>query len=273
MTDHYAVLGNPIAHSKSPLIHRLFAQQTQQDMDYDAILFAIDAFNEGVQTLHLQGFQGMNVTVPFKFEAFHLCETVSERAQMAGAVNTLIRTATGWRGDNTDGAGLVADLRRLFGTLTGKQVLLLGAGGAASGVVKPLLDAEVDHLTIANRNADKAVALSTQAQHIRVNGCGYDVVPNQPYDIIINATAASLNGDLPPLKTGWFSEHTLAYDMMYAKNPTVFMQAATTFGAGQVCDGLGMLIEQAAEAFFLWRGIRPDTTAVRQALIDDSQIT
>jgi len=269
MTDHYAVLGNPIAHSKSPLIHRLFAQQTHQDMSYEAHLLPLDGFLTGVQTLHQQGFQGMNVTVPFKFEAFDLCETVTERAQMATAVNTLIRTPTGWRGDNTDGAGLVADLTSASGSLAGKQVLLLGAGGAASGVVKPLLDAKIDHLTIANRSAEKAVSLANRAQHTRVNGCGYDVVPNQPYDIIINATAASISGNLPPLKDGWFGEHTLAYDMMYGKEPTVFMQAATRYGAGQVCDGLGMLIEQAAEAFFLWRHVRPETSSLRQILMNN----
>jgi shikimate dehydrogenase len=267
MSDQYAVLGNPINHSKSPLIHRLFAEQTGQDMSYSAICLPIDGFVQGVKDLHQQGFNGMNVTVPFKFDAFAACESVSERAQLAGAVNTLIRTNTGWTGDNTDGAGLVADLTRLIGDLAGKRVLMLGAGGAASGVVKPLLDAKVDQLTIANRTTEKAVDLATRAQHLRVNGCGYDVVPNQPYDIVINATAASLAGDLPPLKAGWFSDvHCLAYDMMYAKEPTVFIQAATDFGCTQVADGLGMLVEQAAEAFYLWRGVRPNTQAVRDTL-------
>jgi shikimate dehydrogenase len=261
MTDQYAVLGNPISHSKSPLIHKLFSEQTQQDMSYTAICVPLDGFLSSLADLHAQGFKGMNVTVPFKFEAFAACEQVSERAQLAGAVNTLIRTDTGWTGDNTDGAGLVADLIRLVGDLAGKRVLMLGAGGAASGVVKPLLDAKVDQLTIANRTSDKAVDLATRAQHLRVNGCGYDVVPNQPYDIVINATAASLAGDLPPLKSGWFSDnHCLAYDMMYSKEATVFMQAAQSFGAQHTADGLGMLVEQAAEAFYLWRGIKPETT-------------
>ncbi len=263
MTDHYAVLGNPISHSKSPLTHRQFAEQTRQDMDYSAICLPLDGFVSGLGDLHEQGFRGINVTVPFKFEAFGICESVSERAQLAGAVNTLTRTETGWIGDNTDGAGLVADLVRLVGTLSGKRVLMLGAGGAASGVVKPLLDAKIDQLTIANRTAQKAIDLATRSQHLRINGCGYDVVPNQPYDIVINATAASLAGDLPPLKAGWFSDtHCLAYDMMYSKAPTVFMQAARAFGAQQTADGLGMLIEQAAEAFYVWRGIRPDTQQV-----------
>jgi shikimate dehydrogenase len=142
---------------------------------------------------------------------------------------------------------------------------MLGAGGAASGVVKPLLDAKVDQLTIANRTSDKATNLATRAQHLRVNGCGYDVVPNQPYDIIINATAASLAGDLPPLKAGWFADAgCLAYDMMYGKEPTIFMRAAKELGATHIADGLGMLIEQAAEAFFLWRGVRPNTVDIRQ---------
>jgi len=260
MTEQYAVLGNPISHSKSPLIHRLFSEQTGQDMTYTAICLPLDGFIAGLAELHAQGFKGMNVTVPFKFEAFNACEQVSERAQLAGAVNTLVRTSTGWTGDNTDGAGLVNDLTRLVGDLAGKRVLMLGAGGAASGVVKPLLDAKVDQLTIANRTAEKAADLAARAQHLRVNGCGYDVVPNQPYDIIINATAASLAGDLPPLKAGWFADsHCLAYDMMYSKEPTVFMQAAQAFGAQQTADGLGMLVEQAAEAFYLWRGIKPET--------------
>ena len=267
MSDQYAVLGNPISHSKSPLIHRLFAEQTGQDMNYSAICLAVDGFVQGIADLHQQGFKGMNVTVPFKFEAFAACESVSERAQLAGAVNTLIRTNTGWTGDNTDGAGLVADLTRLVGDLAGKRVLMLGAGGAASGVVKPLLDAKVDQLTIANRTPAKAVDLAARAQHLRVNGCGYDVVPNQPYDMVINATAASLAGDLPPLKAGWFNDaHCLAYDMMYSKEATVFMRAATDFGCTQVADGLGMLVEQAAEAFYLWRGVRPDTQAARTSL-------
>lgn len=264
--DLYAVLGNPIAHSKSPLIHRLFAEQTGQQLDYQAICIATDAFNERLAELHQQGYLGMNVTVPFKFDAFALCESVSERAELAGAVNTLIRSEQGWRGDNTDGAGLVADLQQLLGDLSGKRVLMLGAGGAASGVVKPLLDAGLDQLTIANRTASKAVALAEKTQHLRINGCGFDVVPNQPYDIVINATAASLAGELPPLKAGWFSDNCLAYDMMYAKEATVFMQAAQAQGAAHQADGLGMLIEQAAEAFYLWRGVRPDTQSVRTTL-------
>lgn len=269
--DLYAVLGNPIAHSKSPTIHQMFAEQTQQSIDYTAICVDIDGFDAALNDLHQQGYLGMNVTVPFKFDAFAACEQVSERAEIAGAVNTLIRTETGWRGDNTDGAGLVADLERLIGSLAGKRVLMLGAGGAASGVVKPLLDAKVDQLTIANRTAQKAVDLATKAQHLRVNGCGFDVVPDQPYDLVINATAASLAGELPSLKAGWFSEHCLAYDMMYGKEPTVFLQAAARYGAMQLADGLGMLVEQAAEAFYLWRGIKPDTQTVlhslRQALV------
>lgn len=263
----YAVLGNPIAHSQSPLIHRLFAEQTQQAMIYEAVCLPLDGFVTGINDLHAQGFMGMNVTVPFKFEAFAACESVSERAQLAGAVNTLIRTDVGWKGDNTDGAGLVTDLTRLIGNLAGKRLLMLGAGGAASGVVKPLLDAKVDQLTIANRTAQRAIDLAERVQHGRVNGCGFDVVPNQPYDVIINATAASLAGDLPPLKAGWFADAgCLAYDMMYGKEPTIFMQAAQQLGAERQADGLGMLVEQAAEAFYLWRNVRPDTDSVRLEL-------
>lgn len=257
---HYAVLGNPIAHSKSPLIHQQFAQQMQQNIDYKAILVPLGQFIEKTRNLFDAHYQGMNVTVPFKFEAFSACEQRSERAERAGAVNTMIRTETGWYGDNTDGIGLVNDLLRLT-ELKAKRVLLLGAGGAASGVIQPLLQAGVDQLTIANRNADKATALAKSAQHLRINGCGYEVVPAQPYDIIINATSASLAGDLPPLKPAWF-ENALAYDMMYGKEPTIFLKTAHEYAAQQCIDGLGMLVEQAAEAFYLWRGVRPETLPV-----------
>ncbi len=257
---HYAVLGNPIAHSKSPQIHQQFAQQTQQNIDYKAILVPLDQFIEKTQSLFSEDFQGLNVTLPFKFEAFSACERHSERAERAGAVNTMIRTESGWYGDNTDGVGLVNDLLRLT-ELNAKRVLLLGAGGAASGVIQPLLQAGVDQLTVANRSADKAVALAESAQHLRINGCGYEVVPAQPYDIIINATSASLAGDLPPLKPAWF-ENALAYDMMYGKAPTIFLRTAQDYAAQHCVDGLGMLVEQAAEAFYLWRGIRPETAPV-----------
>lgn len=263
MTARYAVLGHPIAHSKSPLIHRLFAEQTGQDMVYEAIELPLDDFNEGVARLRAQGLLGMNVTVPFKFDAYALADSHSERASAAGAVNTLIRTDSGWHGDNTDGAGLVSDLLRLTGSLQGKHLLMLGAGGAASGVVMPLLTAGITSLTITNRTASKARELAARAQDAaRVHGCGFTEAPAQAYDIIINATAASLAGELPPLQNDWFSNQTLAYDMMYGKTDTPFIQAARTQGAGTLADGLGMLVEQAAEAFWLWRGVRPNTAPI-----------
>lgn len=267
---HYAVLGHPIAHSKSPQIHHLFAQQTGRYLDYKAILVPINDFTLTIQTLFSQHYQGLNVTVPFKFEAFTACVSRTERAERAGAVNTLLRTPEGWQGDNTDGIGLVNDLRRLSSDLSGelggnglqgKRVLLLGAGGASSGVIHPLLAEGIDQLTIANRTADKAQQLAESAQHLRINGCGYDVVPAQEYDIIINATSASLAGELPPLKPEWF-ENALAYDMMYGSQPTIFLQTAAKYGASTCADGLGMLVEQAAEAFYLWQGIRPETLPV-----------
>lgn len=262
MTARYAVLGHPIAHSRSPLIHRLFAEQTGQDLVYEAIELPLNGFDQGVARLRAQGLMGMNVTVPFKFDAYQLANSHSERASAAGAVNTLIRTDSGWHGDNTDGAGLVADLVRLNGSLQGKHLLMLGAGGAASGVVMPLLAAGIAGLTITNRTASKAQELAARAQDARVHGCGFTEAPAQAYDIVINATAASLAGDLPPLQADWFSPRTLAYDMMYGKEDTPFIQAARTQSAGQLADGLGMLVEQAAEAFWLWRGVRPDTAPI-----------
>ena len=272
MTDLYCVFGNPIAHSKSPVIHRLFAEATAQPMSYEARLAPVDDFAAAVSAFVAVGGKGANVTVPFKEEAFRLATRLSERAARAGAVNTLsFRDGTIW-GDNTDGAGLVRDITVNLGfSLAGKRILLLGAGGAARGVIAPLLATQPAELCIANRSVDKAAQLAAAfADLCTVDAKNYADLAGQTFDIIINATSASLAGERLPLPTGLFAPDSLAYDMMYGKNQTPFLEQAQTAGAGRLSDGLGMLVEQAAEAFFLWRGQHPDSCAVlhtlRQAL-------
>jgi shikimate dehydrogenase len=264
MTDRYAVFGHPIAHSKSPLIHAAFARQTGQDMSYEAILAPLDGFADSIAQFVAAGGRGANVTVPFKEEAFRRADRLSPRAQRAGAVNTLsFFDADGILGDNTDGAGLVADLTcNLQRTLAGQRILLLGAGGAARGVIEPLLDQQPAALVIANRTVSRAQELA-QLFGRGVAACGFDEV-DTPYDVVINATAASLAGELPPLSPRIFGAGTLAYDMMYGRD-TPFIVFARSHGAA-TADGLGMLVEQAAEAFHLWRGIRPDTAPVIASL-------
>ena len=263
MTDRYAVFGHPIAHSKSPQIHTAFARQTGQDMSYDAILAPLDGFAESVAAFVAAGGRGANVTVPFKEAAFRLASRLSPRARRAGAVNTLSFDADSILGDNTDGAGLVADLtRNLHRTIAGKRVLLLGAGGAARGVLEPLLDQQPAALVIANRTVSRAQELAELFGR-GITACGFDGV-DTPFDLVINATAASLAGELPPLSPRVFTPDTLAYDMMYGRD-TPFLAFARTHGA-RTADGLGMLVEQAAEAFYLWRGVRPDTAPVIASL-------
>ena len=258
MTDHYAVFGNPIAHSKSPRIHAEFARQTGQDMDYAALLAPLDGFVASVAAFRAAGGRGANVTVPFKEQAFSLASALTERAKAAGAVNTLVFEGDTVRGDNTDGAGLVADLVNNLGVdPAGKRVLLLGAGGAARGVGLPLMERGPDELFVANRTAYKARELSALFD---CYGGGYDDLPGRQFDLVINATSASLGGELPPLPDDLLAPGALAYDMMYGRE-TPFMAFARERGA-QVADGLGMLVEQAAEAFFVWRGVRPATTPV-----------
>jgi shikimate dehydrogenase len=263
MTDRYAVFGHPIAHSKSPQIHAAFAHQTGQDMTYEAILAPLDGFAESVAQFIAAGGRGANVTVPFKEEAFKLASRLSSRAQRAGAVNTLTFDANGILGDNTDGAGLVADLtRNLRSPLVGKRILLLGAGGAARGVIEPLLEQKPAEFVIVNRTVRRAQVLAELFDH-GVRACGFDAA-HTPFDLVINATAASLAGELPPLSPRVFTSGTLAYDMMYGRE-TPFLSFARTHGAA-TADGLGMLVEQAAEAFYQWRGVRPDTAPVIAAL-------
>ena len=262
MTDHYAVFGNPIAHSKSPLIHAAFARQTGQDLDYTALLAPVDGFVECVTAFRAGGGLGANVTVPFKQQAHALATRRSARAEAAGSVNTLHFLGAEIFGDNTDGVGLVTDLTRNLGVdVKGRRILLLGAGGAARGVIMPLLALAPAALMIANRTPGRAAEL---AAHFRdagpVEGGGYETLAGASYDLVINATAASLAGELPPLPEGIFAADALAYDMMYGRD-TPFLQLARQAGA-RTADGLGMLVEQAAEAFFLWRGVRPETAPV-----------
>ncbi|MDO9466374.1 MAG: shikimate dehydrogenase [Thiobacillus sp.] len=263
MTDRYAVFGHPIAHSKSPQIHAAFARQTGQDMTYEAILAPKDGFADSVAAFIAAGGRGANVTVPFKEEAFKLASRLNPRAERAGAVNTLTFNADGILGDNTDGAGLVADLTRNLGwALAGKRILLLGAGGAARGVIDPLLGQQPAALVIANRTVSRAQDLAALFGR-GVSACGFDAA-DAPFDLVINATSASLAGALPPLSPRVFTAATLAYDMMYGRD-TPFLDFARSHGAA-TADGLGMLVEQAAEAFYLWRSVRPDTAPVIAAL-------
>ena len=269
MTDHYAVMGNPIAHSKSPRIHTLFAGQTGEDIDYRAILVELDGFAGAVAGFVADGGRGLNITVPFKEQAWELAATRSTRAELAGAVNTLSVGEDGsLSGDNTDGAGLVRDLLQNHGAaLAGKRILLLGAGGAARGVLGPLLNEQPGLLVIANRTASKAVELARLFCKLgRTEGCGLDGVAGQPFDILINATAASLAGEVPAIAGDTVTKDSWCYDMMYGDKPTAFMEWAQAQGAAHVMDGLGMLVEQAAESFYIWRGVRPDTAPVIEVL-------
>ncbi|WP_205882096.1 shikimate dehydrogenase [Leeia aquatica] len=270
MMDRYAVIGNPIAHSKSPRIHAAFAAAEQQALHYEALLAPLDGFVVTVDTFRQQGGRGLNVTVPFKLEAFDYARqhgTLTARAELAGAVNTLRFDGAQVLGDNTDGVGLVHDLQHnLACPLSGKRVLLLGAGGAARGALLPLWQAQPAALWIANRTADKAVHLARLLNQPAVEGCGYPDLDGQHFDVVINASSSSLGAETLPLPAGLFAPDALAYDMMYADTPTAFLLQARSLGASRVADGLGMLLEQAAEAFLLWRGVRPDTAPVRSLL-------
>ncbi|MGE5028174.1 MAG: shikimate dehydrogenase [Betaproteobacteria bacterium] len=265
MTDRYAVVGNPISHSKSPLIHAEFARQTGQDMAYTAILAPLDGFAETLRTFRAEGGRGLNVTVPFKLEAWKLANRLTDRARLAEAVNTLKFEPDGTvLGDNTDGTGLMRDIRNNLGVaIEGRRVLLMGAGGAARGVLLPLLLQKPAQLAIANRTPQKAVELERQfAAYGPCEGGDYARLAGRRFDIVINATSSSLSDTLPPLPDGVFAPGALAYDMMYGKGLTPFLQFAKDSGAEHLADGLGMLVEQAAESFFLWRGVMPQTQDV-----------
>lgn len=265
----YAVFGNPVAHSKSPQIHAGFAEQLGDPVRYEARLAPVDDLEGHWRAFLGEGGRGANVTVPFKQQAATLADRLSDRARQAGAVNTLVASEEGEIiGDNTDGAGLLLDLKRLEAPLAGARILVLGAGGAVRGVLKPLLEAGPSALVIANRTVDKATALAGLFnEHGSVDGCGFDEIEGR-FDLVINATSASLAGALPPLPEALFNHDALAYDMMYGDAPTVFLQWAGGLGV-RGADGLGMLVGQAAESWYQWRGTRPDTTPILEALRAD----
>jgi shikimate dehydrogenase len=259
MTDRYAVVGNPVEHSKSPLIHAAFALQTAQDIEYGRVFASLDGFRETVLRFREEGGKGANVTVPFKLEAFQLATELTPRARDAEAVNTLKFEGNSILGDNTDGAGLVADILNNNGVaITNQRVLLLGAGGAARGVIRPLLDQHPACLMLANRSLDKAQALQRHFGNISIST--FEDLARKSFDIVINATSTGLSDTALPLPDDIFAPGALAYDMMYGR-ATPFMQLAQARGA-RVVDGLGMLVEQAAESFFVWRGVRPETAPV-----------
>ncbi len=258
MGDRYALIGNPVAHSQSPRIHAEFARATSQHLEYGLIEAPLDGFAAAAERFRAAGGKGLNVTLPFKQEAFALCSTVSERARVAQAVNTLVLD-TGF-GDNTDGIGLVRDLSQNLNCVF-RSVLLLGGGGAAQGVVGALLDAGAARVVIANRTVSKAQALAVRFPG--ASASGYEEVAGD-FDLVINATSAGLAGELPPLPAGILRSGVLAYDMVYGRE-TPFLAAARRAGA-RTCDGLGMLVEQAAESFFIWRGVRPQTRPLLEKL-------
>ena len=267
--DDYAVMGNPISHSKSPSIHTLFAEQTQQSILYTAIHVDLGGFKQAVGNFAAAGGKGLNITVPFKQEAWDLVTERSERAERAGAVNTIKMMDDGTLfGDNTDGVGLVNDLTVNHSIeLKNKNILLMGAGGAARGVLIPLLKQNPSSLFIANRTPDRAKDLASDFSDAgNINGGGYEHIPDEKFDVVINATAASLQGDLPPLPDTLLNDNASCYDMMYAAEPTPFMLWATEHNAAKVLDGLGMLVEQAAESFNIWRGVKPATKTVIKKL-------
>jgi shikimate dehydrogenase len=264
-------MGHPISHSKSPFIHTAFAAQTGEALRYEAIHVEPGAFAEAVSTFQEAGGRGLNVTLPFKEEAFALADTASDRAARAGAANTLCFDADGGRrADNTDGVGLVRDLRDNHGiSLAASRVLLIGAGGAARGVVAPLLEAEPGILVIANRTHTRAVELADRFDSLGpVSALALDALGGHAFDLLINATSASLQSQVPDIPAAVVAEGACCYDMMYSAQATPFMDWGRSAGAARCEDGAGMLVEQAAEAFYLWRGVRPRTAVVIAALRD-----
>jgi len=263
--DRYAVFGNPIKHSKSPQIHSLFAEQTNQSLSYTAELAEPGQFNDAVEDFIKHNGKGLNITVPFKEDAWLCAKQHSERAQRAKAVNTLVLRQDGsLYGDTTDGIGLVRDLTQNHDIeLTDKDILIIGAGGAVRGVLEAILEKKPASLLIANRTKQKAVQLAEDFSDLgNISGYGLDEIGERNFDIIINGTSASLKGDLPPIPKTIFRKNSCSYDMMYAAEATPFMSWSIENNASQVFDGLGMLVEQAAESFFIWRDERPETQDV-----------
>lgn len=263
----YAVIGNPVKHSRSPQIHTLFGKQTGVSLQYDRIEAPLDAFASTVQTFFKTGGKGLNVTVPFKLEAKDLAQAnLSQRAKQAMAVNTLWIENGALHGCNTDGVGLVSDLLRLGSTLRNADILLIGAGGAARGVMGPLLATGCAHLRVVNRTASRALELiqawPEDRSRLSAGGLGDARHAAQGWSIVINASASSLSDQAPALPDGLYAENSLAYDMMYGAQPTAFMRQAANDGATHISDGLGMLVGQAAESFKIWHGVTPDVVPV-----------
>ena len=266
--DGYGGMGSPIGHSRSPQLHAQFAEQTKQRITYEAILVDLGGLENAVGNFQGSGGKGLNITVPFKEDAFRLVDELSLRANRAQAVNTIKINDDGTLlGENTDGIGLVRDLTGNLGfSLKGKNILVLGAGGAVRGVLAPLLEHRPAKITIANRTVSKAESLALSFGDLGdVTASGFEHL-SEPFDLIINGTAASLAGELPPLPDGIVTANSLCYDMMYAAKPTPFMAWGSAQGAEQVSDGLGMLVEQAAESFKIWRGAEPETAPVIEAI-------
>lgn len=264
MPDKYAVFGNPVTHSRSPQIHAEFAAATSQNLSYEKQLVAIDGFEVAADEFFASGGKGLNITLPFKQEAYSYAARLTSRARRAGAVNTLTMQADGTViGDTTDGAGMVADMVQNLGwQIRAKRVLVLGAGGAVRGILAPLMAEQPQHVVIANRTLEKALQLSKGFSELGyILGCGFDMLPGQEFDLVINGTSASLAGGMPPLPDDLIPSGSACYDMMYAAEPTPFMKWGQRLGA-DTADGLGMLVEQAAESFYIWRQVKPQTATV-----------
>jgi shikimate dehydrogenase len=268
MPASYGLFGYPVQHSWSPFIHGMFAKQTAQDMEYRLFESPPERFRSEVLEFFRAGGSGVNVTVPHKRAATDLVNELTQRAQVANAINTIVRQDDGLLGDNTDGAGLLTDLtRNLRLNLSSPRILLLGAGGAARGALGPLLELKPRLLVVANRTAERAIEIAEDFAYLGpVTGCEFAKLENQRFDLIVNATSASLRGDVPAIPAGVVDSLTTCYDMAYGTGDTAFVTWAKARGAGRAEQGWGMLVEQAAEAFFLWRGVRPDTAPVLAAL-------
>jgi shikimate dehydrogenase len=268
MTDRYAVVGNPIGHSKSPLIHSTFARQTGEDIAYEAIEAPLGGFDQAVGAFRAAGGRGINVTAPFKLDAYAYASDQTERARLAGASNCLKFEGDRVVAENFDGVGLVNDIVRNLGVaFAGKRVLMLGAGGAARGALLPFLAQQPAALTLVNRDIEKGRALVREAGATdAVQVCSYRDLNGARFDMVVNATSASLRGELPPLPATVFGDDALAYELVYGKGLTPFLRLAQNAGVRRLADGVGMLVEQAAEAFLWWRGVRPPTKAVIEQL-------
>jgi shikimate dehydrogenase len=268
MPDRYAVIGHPISHSRSPIIHKIFAEITGDAIDYEAIDVPPEQLTESIQQFMSAGGRGLNVTVPHKQAVIPLMDSLTERAQLAGAVNTISRKDNGdLEGDNTDGIGLIADLRNLGVELVDASVLILGAGGATRGIIPAIMEHKPAAMLIANRTPAKAHTLANAFVDMgNLTACGFDDLKHSHFNLVINATSAGLEGELPPFPTSILDHDTVCYDLSYSMRDTPFVAWARENGCEQVFQGWGMLIEQAAESFAIWRGVRPNTQGVRERL-------